>query len=400
MGVRLQGMVDAGASSTRVGGRGVAAPVARPQGNSRAPVAAGPAPSTERGDLFDVPSALTLPPARHLFARARREQAQAFLRRADAVRRTMADTDLRTTLGAIAQTLAGRFTAPDAPVGAGALERFLDASTFLADVDVELLKEFLVLLRHFMEQGGPLAEFLVQVERTFVGLASVQVDGLNDFLSQASQSTGGIALSVRAAQFVFDVQTAVHGQQLNIHISVTQVSVEITQTTAEGDPLVLDLDGNGIELSAVDRGQVFDLNADGRADRTAFVTGGDGLLALDRNGNGIIDDGGELFGDQHGAANGFEELARFDDNGDGRITAQDEVYGALRVLGDFDGDGVVAPNELRTLAELEIAAIDLHAQDADEQASGGNRIAQRGTFLRTDGTRGAALDVLLRYRAT
>ena len=59
-----------------------------------------------------------------------------------------------------------------------------------------------------------------------------------------------------------------------------------------------------------------DLDADGRMDSISVPTGDDALLALDRNGNGRIDDGRELFGDQHGAANGFAELARFDDNGD------------------------------------------------------------------------------------
>lgn len=91
----------------------------------------------------------------------------------------------------------------------------------------------------------------------------------------------------------------------------------------------------------------FDLDADGRMDSISVPTGDDALLALDRNGNGRIDDGRELFGDQHGAVNGFAELARFDDNGNGRIDAADAVFDQLRLL-RFDAQG---RQQLQTLAK-------------------------------------------------
>lgn len=92
-------------------------------------------------------------------------------------------------------------------------------------------------------------------------------------------------------------------------------------------PLVLDLDGDGVELVALGAiGSVyFDLNGDGFAEATGWISGGDGLLALDVNGDGYINDGSELFGDQSGYSNGFLALAAYDSNSDGVITAEDQI---------------------------------------------------------------------------
>ena len=82
------------------------------------------------------------------------------------------------------------------------------------------------------------------------------------------------------------------------------------------DPLVLDLDGNGIQLTEAGKGAIFDVTADGKLDNTAWVKGNTALLTYDRNGNGVVDNGSELFGDQNGAADGFEELGKYDTNGE------------------------------------------------------------------------------------
>jgi hypothetical protein len=85
----------------------------------------------------------------------------------------------------------------------------------------------------------------------------------------------------------------------------------------EDDPLVLDLDGDGIELIGIDAAEVkFDLNGDGFATDTAWVGPDDGFVAIDRNGNGSIDDINELFGNT--IQDGFAELATLDSNQDGQ----------------------------------------------------------------------------------
>ena len=83
------------------------------------------------------------------------------------------------------------------------------------------------------------------------------------------------------------------------------------------DPLVLDLDGDGVELVSLDDSTVlFDMNVDGFAERTGWVNQDDGLLVIDTNGNDRIDDGSELFDDQAGFAHGFAQLAALDSNQD------------------------------------------------------------------------------------
>jgi len=156
----------------------------------------------------------------------------------------------------------------------------------------------------------------------------------------------------------------------------------------------LDLDGDGFEFTDVAGGASFDLLATGRAQRTAFVTGGDAFLAIDRNANGRIDDGAELFGDQRGVANGFEELRKLDSNRDGVIDAADERFDDLRLFRD-NGDGRTDPGELARLADYGVSAIDLNYVNREEAASGGNRLAQIASFRFADGRIGRAADALL-----
>jgi Ca2+-binding RTX toxin-like protein len=148
-------------------------------------------------------------------------------------------------------------------------------------------------------------------------------------------------------------------------------------------PLVIDLDGDGIELSnlATEGGVYWDSDTaknDGMAEATAWVTGGDGLLAIDLNGDGIINNSSELFGDQTGHENGFEALAVYDFNTDGQIDATDAVFHNLRVWVD-DGDGFSEAGELYTLDDLLITQISLAYSDVGYQISG-NDVRQESTI--------------------
>jgi len=110
-------------------------------------------------------------------------------------------------------------------------------------------------------------------------------------------------------------------------------------------PIVFDLDGDGIETTSLSYGIFFDHDANGFAELTGWVSSDDGMLVLDRNNDGIINDGKELFGDQtilnngSKAANGFQALADLDDNQDGKIDYNDVAYSQLKVWQDLDGDG-------------------------------------------------------------
>ncbi len=161
------------------------------------------------------------------------------------------------------------------------------------------------------------------------------------------------------------------------------------------DPLVFDLDGDGLELSAMVTGVSprFDMDGDGFAEHSGWVSPDDGFLALDANGNGNIDDINELFG---GAGqSGFEALSAYDLNEDGVIDNQDAVYSDLRIWRDIDRNAVTDEGELFTLAELDIASINLTAtEDGSQNAS--NVVARTGSFTRGDGSTGIVGDVEFR----
>ncbi len=137
------------------------------------------------------------------------------------------------------------------------------------------------------------------------------------------------------------------------------------------DPLVIDLDGDGFEITSVMNGVYFDDNNEGLAEKTQWVSPDDGLLAIDLNGDGIINDGSELFGtstimpDGSLAKSGFEALMQYDTNGDGVIDENDDMYSRLLIWQDLNSDGISQSDELRTLAEMGIKSISLSAGMVD-----------------------------------
>ncbi|MDZ7814228.1 MAG: hypothetical protein U5L74_14500 [Ideonella sp.] len=163
-------------------------------------------------------------------------------------------------------------------------------------------------------------------------------------------------------------------------------------------PLVLDLDGNGVQTVGVDHGVRFDLKATGDTPTVGWTDGRDGLLVLDRNGNGRIDDGAELFGEGTTLANGlkapdgFTALAEADDNGDGVINAQDAVFGQLQVWVDANIDGVTQAGELKGLAELGVVEFNLKATTGTE-VQNGNLLGLLSDYTTADGQRHDLVDV-------
>jgi hypothetical protein len=137
-------------------------------------------------------------------------------------------------------------------------------------------------------------------------------------------------------------------------------------------PILIDLGNNGINLGEAGAGVYFDINADGVRDHLQWVrSGGDeGFLALDRNGDGVVDDGSELFGvgtpmilEGRSAPNGFVGLAQYDSrqlggNDDGLITEADAIWPQLRIWVDANADGVATYSEMRTLKSYGITALD------------------------------------------
>ncbi|MBQ7450853.1 hypothetical protein IJS77_05485, partial [bacterium] len=145
-------------------------------------------------------------------------------------------------------------------------------------------------------------------------------------------------------------------------ITIDGCTYDVSGIHRKYSPLVLDLKDNGFKFTSVDDGTDFDLDADGTADKTAWTAKqddfDDAFLVLDKNGDGQVNSGAELFGDQNGSENGFLELAKYDENGDGKIDKNDSVYSQLRLWADMNGDGKVDhPQEWKTLEEMGVTEI-------------------------------------------
>ena len=134
---------------------------------------------------------------------------------------------------------------------------------------------------------------------------------------------------------------------------------------------------------------------------TGWISEGDGFLALDRNGDGRIDSGAELFGtafrlpDGSTASDGFAALASLDSNADGVLDAQDDAFDDLLVWSDQNGDGLSAADEIYDLAILGIVGIQLEA-DATAVLDQGNLIGLQSSYATADGTMHDIVDVWFR----
>ena len=164
-------------------------------------------------------------------------------------------------------------------------------------------------------------------------------------------------------------------------------------------PLVVDLDGDGVETVGVSEGVYFDHDGNGFAEKSGWVGKDDGILVRDINNNGTIDNGTELFGNNsvlssgENALNGFEALKELDSNKDGVFNSSDEAWNTVKVWKDSNQNGIVDNSELLSLEQANIAGINLNYNEQELVDGNGNTHAQTGTIIKTDGSSGTITDV-------
>ncbi len=208
----------------------------------------------------------------------------------------------------------------------------------------------------------------------------------------AANSIGSIYRSVSEMSYYEEEYTSFSAQgkactedgreiDFDISLEMSRSFALYTQTqipmvpSALFDPLVVNIGNGAAELS--EQKFKFDLDMDGTEEEISMPTGGSGFLALDKNGDGVINDGSELFGTQSG--DGFKDLAEFDSDGNGWIDENDEIFEKLRVWYK-NGDG---EDELVDLKEADIGAIYLGEQATDFRVKGSD--GQTNGVIRSTG---------------
>jgi hypothetical protein len=183
-----------------------------------------------------------------------------------------------------------------------------------------------------------------------------------------------------------------------------------------GSPIIIDTSGKGYHLTSVEEGVLFDMDGDGQVERVSWTSrdAENAFLAFDRNRNGRIDDGTELFGSYTPAypagdleittPNGFEAL-RFAESpsygaitpADGIIDARDPMYSRLLLWTDRNHNGISEPDELRHLSEAGLVAISTDYKTSRRADKFGNEFRQRGRLTWADGQETNVYDVWLKF---
>lgn len=246
---------------------------------------------------------------------------------------------------------------------------------------------------------------------------------IGDFGEEYTRSGSGLTVTYQGSTLTIEGWS---DEELGIKLEDEEGNPEDwTPPDCLRSPLVLDLDGDGIEITSLSNSDAyFDIDNDGDAERTAWVGADDGILAIDLNNNGVIDNAGELFGyggtfsGAGGSDNvpfaedfgrlagpgaleitytsGFDKLAALDLNQDGVIDPLDTFYNSLTVWRDLNGDGVSDADEMFGLAESGVSSISLTSTPGDRPIED-SVISDTGSYVGADGETREVSDVWFNF---
>ena len=276
--------------------------------------------------------------------------------------------------------------------------------TLQAVKESSLLYQLISRLLLSPEQDQQLSETLDKAAET----TSVEQSNIED----VPEVNTDIQLNTNGSEFSLNVEVEViQIQQQTLTITDSSGSITETSTVVEAvsirlevslvrreqeqaDPLVIDINGDGFTTTGIEQGAKFDINADGVLDQVSVSKGDDAFLAYDRNNNGIIDDGTELFGDQNGHANGFANLASYDENFDGKIDASDQIFNSLLMMRLEDNKQFIS-----ALSDTDIKSINLGYKNISGTTASGDSVVQISDYQNSKGQKGVIADLLLQYKS-
>ncbi len=286
---------------------------------------------------------------------------------------------------------------------------------------------------------------VAKVVQLGLGAAGINNPGITKYVNDTEENWKQIQIGVNKALEAYRNLTGIKYRDLDDVAMELMLYAEIIYENAgivrQVDPLILDLGDDGFDITTKADGTYFDLDANGFAERMNW-TSTDGILAIDLNGNGMIDDGREVFGDNHllwdgtipegsadweknvrpllastsnsgggslgggsssstsrleiyqkEAANGFEALAQYDKNGDHVIDKKDSVFDRLKIWVDANKDGISQAEELKTLEEMGISSIKLDYSKTNITTGTEAVIGNAAVFVRKDGSEGKVAEM-------
>ncbi|MCO4091142.1 MAG: cadherin-like domain-containing protein [Sphingorhabdus sp.] len=248
---------------------------------------------------------------------------------------------------------------------------------------------------------------VVYTNLNVTGTATVIDPIMNEFNRVLVEGVGGSGQGVRFTSL--DISRTILPSDINLmfDVAATDRDGDTTSTSTLNvfvdatAPVVLDIDGDGVEFLGITSGVTFDYHGDGSAESTAWVGSDDGLLALDRNGDGIVNDGSEIVFARDGLTDLQGLAADYDSNRDGVLDANDVDFAKFGVWQDANSNGITDAGEYRSLSDAGIVSIGLVSDGiAYSTANGSVSVAGQSVYAKADGSTGIVADAAFATNGT